>query len=313
MPLQLPNLDDRRYPDLVEEALGLIPTNAPEWTNHNPSDPGITLIELFAYLAEMMIYRLDRVTEEQKLKFLMLLQGPDWTSSTGSTLTEDIRATVLMFRSQDRAVTTNDFENLARAADGSVARARCVPRRDLEFDPAPDRSTDKPGHVSVVIVPTGTVTPLLPGASLIQTVKAYFEDRRLLTTVVHVVGPRYVVIGVRITLVLKPDALEKTVTAEAIATLNAFLHPLHGGSDGTGWPFGRNVNVSEIYRLLDDLAGVDYVTRTGDDIEELYVEPSDAGRMLRNKNNELVAIKLLPDELVDLRINADEILSVIPR
>src|SRR5690349_4133941 len=53
MPLPLPNLDDRSYTDLVEEARRLIPTYAPEWTNHNPSDPGIMLIELFAYLTEM--------------------------------------------------------------------------------------------------------------------------------------------------------------------------------------------------------------------------------------------------------------------
>ena len=60
MPLPLPNLDDRSYTDLVEEARRLIPTYAPEWTNHNPSDPGIMLIELFAYLTEMLIYRLNR-------------------------------------------------------------------------------------------------------------------------------------------------------------------------------------------------------------------------------------------------------------
>ena len=69
MPLQLPNLDDRRYTDLVEEARGLIPTYAPEWTNHNPSDPGITLVELFAFLSEMLLYRLNRVTAANVLLF----------------------------------------------------------------------------------------------------------------------------------------------------------------------------------------------------------------------------------------------------
>ena len=56
MPIQLPNLDNRQFTDLMEEALALIPTYAPEWTNHNPADPGITLLELFAYLTEMLIY-----------------------------------------------------------------------------------------------------------------------------------------------------------------------------------------------------------------------------------------------------------------
>ena len=54
MPIRLPNLDDRRYAELVEEALELIPVHAPQWTNHNPSDPGIMLVELFAYLTEML-------------------------------------------------------------------------------------------------------------------------------------------------------------------------------------------------------------------------------------------------------------------
>ena len=75
MPLQLPNLDDRRYADLVEEARALIPTYTPEWTNHNPSDPGITLIELFAFLSEMLLYRLNRVTAANILSFLKLLNG----------------------------------------------------------------------------------------------------------------------------------------------------------------------------------------------------------------------------------------------
>ena len=48
MPLRLPNLDDRRYADLMTEARRLISLYDPEWTNHNPSDPGITVVELFA-------------------------------------------------------------------------------------------------------------------------------------------------------------------------------------------------------------------------------------------------------------------------
>ncbi len=56
----VPNLDDRSFTDLVDEALSMLPQYAPKWTNYNPSDPGITLIELLAYLTEVMIYRLDR-------------------------------------------------------------------------------------------------------------------------------------------------------------------------------------------------------------------------------------------------------------
>lgn len=78
MNMLMPNLDDRTYDDLLSEGLSLLPTIAPEWTNHNPSDPGITLIELLAYFTEMLVYRLGRVTPTSKLQFLKLLKGANW-------------------------------------------------------------------------------------------------------------------------------------------------------------------------------------------------------------------------------------------
>ena len=73
MPLPLPNLDDRRWADLVEEGRALIPLYAPEWTDHNLHDPGITLLELFAWIAEMDCYQLNRVSDRHKRKFLQLI------------------------------------------------------------------------------------------------------------------------------------------------------------------------------------------------------------------------------------------------
>jgi predicted phage baseplate assembly protein len=68
-----PDLDDRTWQDLVDEMRRLIPQYAPGWTDHNPSDLGITLIELFAWLAEGVIYRLNRTPEKHYLSFLELL------------------------------------------------------------------------------------------------------------------------------------------------------------------------------------------------------------------------------------------------
>ncbi|MEO1272139.1 MAG: putative baseplate assembly protein, partial [Myxococcota bacterium] len=68
-----PNLDDRTFEDIVQEALTLIPKYCPEWTNYNPSDPGVTLIELFAWMTEMILYRLNKVTDKNYLKFLELM------------------------------------------------------------------------------------------------------------------------------------------------------------------------------------------------------------------------------------------------
>jgi predicted phage baseplate assembly protein len=73
MALTLPRLDDRRWADLVEEGRSLLPLYAPGWTDHNLHDPGITLMELFAWVAEMDLYRLDRVPAAHIRKFLALL------------------------------------------------------------------------------------------------------------------------------------------------------------------------------------------------------------------------------------------------
>ena len=68
-----PDLDDRRWQDLVDEAVVRIKKRAPQWTDQNPSDIGMTLVELFAWLTETLIYRLNRVPEKQYVAFLDLL------------------------------------------------------------------------------------------------------------------------------------------------------------------------------------------------------------------------------------------------
>jgi predicted phage baseplate assembly protein len=72
---QLPksNLDDRTFKDLVDECLLRIPRYCPEWSHHNPSDPGVTLIELFAWLTDQMLLRFNQVPRRQYVAFLELL------------------------------------------------------------------------------------------------------------------------------------------------------------------------------------------------------------------------------------------------
>jgi hypothetical protein len=73
MPLEAPNLDTRTYDDIVAEATALIPRYTPEWTDHNESDPGITLVQLFAWMTESLLYQLNQVPERHYIKFLQLL------------------------------------------------------------------------------------------------------------------------------------------------------------------------------------------------------------------------------------------------
>jgi hypothetical protein len=71
--LEMTSLDDERFSEIAERARKLIISYAPEWTDHNPHDPGITLLELFAWMKEMQQYELDQITSASRLKFLKLL------------------------------------------------------------------------------------------------------------------------------------------------------------------------------------------------------------------------------------------------
>ena len=76
MPLNVPSLDRRDYADILRDALARIPVHNPEWTNFNDSDPGVTLIQLFAFMTESILYRANQIPERNRLKFLKLLGIP---------------------------------------------------------------------------------------------------------------------------------------------------------------------------------------------------------------------------------------------
>ena len=76
MPLTLPRLDDRNYDTILRESIARIPVHTPEWTNHNDSDPGITILQLFAFMTENLLYRSNLIPERNRRKFLQLLGVP---------------------------------------------------------------------------------------------------------------------------------------------------------------------------------------------------------------------------------------------
>src|SRR5215475_8636257 len=73
MPIEAPNLDDRDFEQLVAEAAGVIRKHSPQWTDLSPSDPGMILLEAFAHLTEVMIYRLNRLPQKAYVEFLRLI------------------------------------------------------------------------------------------------------------------------------------------------------------------------------------------------------------------------------------------------
>ncbi len=73
MTLHAPNLDDRRFEELLQELQQLIPGYTPEWSDWNESDPGTTLLQLWAHLGETILYRLNRLPDRAYVKFLELV------------------------------------------------------------------------------------------------------------------------------------------------------------------------------------------------------------------------------------------------
>jgi len=315
MALPLPNLDDRTYRELVDEALALIPIHTSEWTNFNSSDPGITLLELFAYLTEMLVYRLNRVTEANQLAFLRLLKGqPLWNLPENRPLADEVRETITRVRSLDRrlldrAVTCEDFAALAlQAGEGAVARAHCLARINLNADDFSDPRQNAPDHVSVIIVPASNEQIPNPSSELLEKVNRFLEPRRLLATKLHVVAPRYVTIGIRAQLVCASDAQPSRVRSDVEKALREYFHPLRGGPNGVGWPFGRSIYISEVYQLLDAVPMVNYVTRvrdepSGSELDELIIDQAQEKRMLRDADGQLISIDLHPWELVALNLD----------
>lgn len=112
MPLQIPKIDDRRYQDLLDEALNRIPVHNPEWTNFNRSDPGVTLIEVFAFMTESLLYRANLIPERNRKKFLQLLGIPlnPATSARG----------IVAFTNERGADTTITLESGLEVSAGEV-------------------------------------------------------------------------------------------------------------------------------------------------------------------------------------------------
>jgi len=308
-----PTLDDVTYADLVARARARIPALAPDWTDHNPADPGITLVELFAWLAEMLVYQADQLPPDRTDAFLALLNGPGWTRTTD--LDTAVRDTLAALRAPWRAVTADDAVSLLTvvwsAEDPSrtpVRRAHCGNERDLATAPAGD--VPAPGHLSMVVVPDAASDGSgLPIASpeLCAALLDWLEPRRLLGVRHHVVPAVYVPVTLTARLVIRDeyappavarsgvltdDAIAREVGRQGAAAVAAHLDPLTGGADGTGWPFGRDVHASELYGVLDELPGVDFVDRLR------FVDPPPERQI--GAGGSVVGVRLAPHELVDV-------------
>jgi hypothetical protein len=264
---------DWSFDELVREGGSLIAAYAPQWTNHNPSDPGITLLELLAYFSEILAYRALRITPDAKLHFLRLLQGRAASPSDvligvpSRVIDEAIRTRVEELSRAECAVTTGDFERLAVDAaatylDGRPGlRAKCVPGLDLRrvIRTQHPAATHAAADVSIVLA----LEPELAsdGAdALCRHVQEALAPRCLLTTRAYVVrAPHFhVSVGCRIS---PEPGVPLSDAAEAIdAALRSRFDPMRSDEPiSDARPFGRPLRLATVAAAIDRAKGVDYV------------------------------------------------------
>lgn len=238
---------DPSFDALVAEGLALVPAHAPEWTNHNASDPGITLLELLAYFTDALLYRLGRVSTASRLEFLRLLRGGAGLGALEGMNPLDpaaVRAATEEALDElsriDCAVTLADHEALALHAlaaspRGAGARVRCLPRTNLERAAELDASFgagQDEGHVSVIVfAPPDGSTGL--EAELLAIVRKALEPRRLLTSRLHVAAPVAIYLGIRLQVSAWPGVDRAALAARIIDTLQAWRPEEAEAADGT--------------------------------------------------------------------------------
>jgi predicted phage baseplate assembly protein len=178
-------------------------------------------------------------------------------------------------RAQQRAVTAEDFEVLAKRASRAVARAKCNTSRDVAS--GAESVGLPPGMVDLLVVPAafdalraGDLTKLAVEQPVKNEVRFYLDRYRLLTCTVNIREPRYLGIRVHTQIVPSEHHQVGVVVARVRELLKLFITPLTLETDDQvladilepgweGWPFGRDLYVSEIYSLIQRVPGVRHV------------------------------------------------------
>ncbi len=165
-----------------------------------------------------------------------------------------LRRAPQIVRHRRQAITAADYEALSLDASPAVAVARALPTTHPSGRFAP-------GWVTVRIVPHGTEPRPLPSWELREQVRRFLEARTPATARRHVrvIPPLFLPVGVTAVLSAVDDSAAGDVVDRTRAALGVFLHPLTGGPYGDGWPFGRDVYLSDVAALLEGVDGLDFV------------------------------------------------------
>ncbi|MGD9749809.1 MAG: putative baseplate assembly protein [Acidimicrobiia bacterium] len=157
-------------------------------------------------------------------------------------------------RHRDRAVTSDDFSDLALRTPGvALHRVQALPRRAVQDDTLVPRD----GAVTLVLLPASDQATPQPSEAQLQAVCRWLEPRRLVTTEIHLTGPTYAEVRrVDLRIEVADDADVHEVSGRVFEAVQTFLHPIRGGSDGSGWEFGAPIYHAELYERVLAVPGV---------------------------------------------------------
>jgi len=249
MPIEIPNLDDRNFDQLLNETASIIERYFPEYTEIGPSDPAVAINELFCFLFDVAGYQLNRITPGARNNFAALLgTGSDY----GRPPEEALRRALSKISRIERAVTPGDIETIIKraSADGKLCSAP-VERVFVRLSPG------KPVRIFIYQEEVRAAQR----EKNIRNLYSYLRRRSPLGTRLYITHANMHSIDIAAEMVKRRDSTVSSdkLAAEARSKLQSFFHPLRGGDEGRGWEFGKAVSRGDVYALLEGISGVDHV------------------------------------------------------
>lgn len=275
-PLDAPILDDLGYEELLKRAREVLPLLAPEWTDHNPSDPGVMLVEVLAWITDSLLFQADHVSDEARraLATLVVGRGPELVATTGDAaqLARD------QLDERVRAITADDIEGLVHDAWPKSAEAVAAGHTETRFvvlavldqrRPAADGSglvATAANHTTIVVRGADTfrrgIDRGLPAANpqALAALARFVDSRRLVGCHLHVSSVRVRQLSATVHVEPQPTVDEREARLAAEDAIAELLDPISGGERSTGWPLGRGVAAPELAAAIDRRdREVDYV------------------------------------------------------
>lgn len=284
------------YQDLIDEMVEAIPVYTNIWTDFNPSDPGITILEVLCWVAETLIYKANRISKETYLNFLRLIAGTelyigtdylqkelldevDYLEKGGNYDATKVVAQVHAYwQSVNLAVSLMDYYNLSSTAYVGEAFMQLglteydvLDKGKLKMAESEDAKSifvnyDKLSKAVVIRVNPLFVNPEnleveeLDGKGLIKAIKAYVIPRRTVGTIVTVSLLDFVPVVLNTQVVINANHTREAVEASIRQQIERFFSPFYGGISGEGWHPDDVLFQSDLFFVISKATGVEAVT-----------------------------------------------------